>query len=174
MPVQSEHHSHGHAIFPWPQLLVVLSAFLMLLYGMIGFRYSGLPGVPYASRELLGIAVDPLRDLGHLLLGIAGLLCASTLRSARVYGGVLVVVGVVEAVAGSLTGVFGLVPAGPLVMNTGSVVMAVVMVVLGAPAVFGRVRSDMPYERFQRDVENAGRRLTGIRGRSTRRGSDEE
>ena len=62
MPTQSQHHSHGHAVFPWPQLLVVVAAFLLLLYGLLGFRYSGLPGLLAASGELLGIGVDPLRD----------------------------------------------------------------------------------------------------------------
>ncbi|MBP2371774.1 hypothetical protein [Pseudonocardia parietis] len=80
MPVQSEHHSHGHAVFPWPQLLVLLTEFALLLYGMLGFRYSGLP-VPRPAG-LLGVAVDPIRDVAHLVLGVAGLLCATRLSAA--------------------------------------------------------------------------------------------
>ncbi|SFO43655.1 protein of unknown function [Pseudonocardia ammonioxydans] len=173
MPVQSEHHSHGHAVFPWPQLLVLLTAFALLLYGMIGFRYSGLPGVPEASRELLGVAVDPLRDVAHLVLGVVGLLCATRLSAARAYGWVLLVVGAVEALLCLLTGVFGVLPSGPLNTNGGSVAVAVVFVVLGVVAALGPARRQMPYLGLQRSVEKTGRRLVGLRGRSRRSQSDE-
>ncbi|MBP2372061.1 DUF4383 domain-containing protein [Pseudonocardia parietis] len=173
MPVQSEHHSHGHAVFPWPQLLMLLTGCAMLLYGMVGFRYSGLPGVPEASRELLGIAVDPIRDVIHLVLGVAGLLCATRLSAARAYGWVLLVVGAVEVLVCLLIGVFGVLPSGPFVTNVGSVVAAVVFGVLGLVVALGRVRQEMPYGGLQRGMEQTGRRLVGLRGRSRRSQSDE-
>ncbi|MBN9799011.1 DUF4383 domain-containing protein [Pseudonocardia alni] len=173
MPTQSQHHSHGHAVFPWPQLLVVLAAFLLLLYGLLGFRYSGLPGLPAASGELLGIGVDPLRDLVHLVLGVAGLPCATRLPWARGFGVVLMLLGAAEVLLGLLTGVFRLVPAGPFATNAGSVLVGVLLLVLGAVAVFGRAFSDAPYAGLQRGVEAAGRRVTGLRDRSVHAGTDD-
>lgn len=163
MPTQSEHHSHGHAVFPWPQLFVLLTALAVLLYGLLGYRYSGLPGVPAASGELLGIAVDPVRDTVHLVVGVVGMLCASKLRASRAYGWVLLVVGTLEVVVGLLVVVFGVLPPGPLVMNVGSVVAAAVIAVLGLAAALGRARSEMPYRKLQQGVERSGRRLVGFR-----------
>ncbi|MBC3192310.1 DUF4383 domain-containing protein [Pseudonocardia sp. C8] len=163
MPVQSEHHSHGHARFPWPQLLVLVTALVMVLYGLIGFRYSGMPGTPPGSNELLGAAVDPIRNIVHLAVGVAGMPCAANLVATRVYGWALLVLGGVEALAGLLTGVLAVLPSGPFAFNLGTVLVAVAYAVLGALAALGRVRSDMPYDRLQAGIEGTGRRVIGLR-----------
>lgn len=66
---------------------------LFLLAGIAGFFVTGFDNVAEHTNEtLLGFEVNPLHNLVHLAIGIAGLVMARTLRTARVFGWVLVVV----------------------------------------------------------------------------------
>lgn len=158
MPTESQHHSHGAAPFPWPQLTVLIVGFLYVLFGLVGFWVSGFGAADpvQGPHYLLGIEVSTLRNLVHLAVGLVGAACATRMPAARGYGWLLLVVGVVEAVFG----VVALVSPGidPLGMNLPALVVALVTAVLGLVIALGRAHSEVPYDRLQAGAERAGRR----------------
>jgi hypothetical protein len=65
--------------------LVVGAAFT--LAGLAGFLVTGFDDFADETDEtLLGFAVNPLHNIVHLVIGLAGLALWSKLRSARLYG----------------------------------------------------------------------------------------
>lgn len=66
---------------------------LFLLAGIAGFFITGLDGFAAHNPDqtLLGLAVNPLHNIVHLLAGVAGLLLATSHRGAKTYGWILVV-----------------------------------------------------------------------------------
>jgi hypothetical protein len=77
----------------WPQAVAVLVGVLFTIIGIVGFAATGLDG--FASHEtpdeLFGMAVNPLQNLVHLGVGVAGIVLSSRLSRARVYGWALVI-----------------------------------------------------------------------------------
>jgi hypothetical protein len=157
MPTQSENASHGHAPFPWVQLATLIVGAVLFLYGMIGYFFTGFTPLPPTEHgpTLLGMELNPLRTTLYLLLGIAGMGCASKKRTARAYGWLLAAVGVICAGFGVVT---MLVPGTDVLsMNMASTLASVGLAVVGLVIALGRVRRNAPYGPLQRAVTRAGR-----------------
>ena len=83
--------------------LALLVGALFTVLGVAGFVVTGVDSFAEPTGEtLLGFGVNPLHNVVHLVLGIAGLAMAWSLSAARAYGWVL-------AVGYGLVLVFGLV-----------------------------------------------------------------
>ncbi|HEY3260056.1 MAG TPA: DUF4383 domain-containing protein [Pseudonocardiaceae bacterium] len=76
----------------WPQAVAVLVGVLFVIIGVVGFAATGLDG--FAAHgvpdRLFGLAVNPLQNLVHLAIGVAGIVLSNRLPRTRVYGWVLV------------------------------------------------------------------------------------
>jgi uncharacterized membrane protein YuzA (DUF378 family) len=74
------------------QYLALAVGALYTLAGLAGFLVTGFDDFAEETEEtLLGFAVNPLHNIVHLVIGLAGLALWSRLSSARVYGWALVV-----------------------------------------------------------------------------------
>jgi hypothetical protein len=76
-----------------PQTLALVVGGLFLLIGLAGFFVTGFDGWTEhdPDQTLLGFAVNPLHNVVHVLIGVAGLVFARTDGLARVFGWLLVV-----------------------------------------------------------------------------------
>ena len=62
-----------------------------LLVGILGFFVTGFDNFASESNEtLLGFEVNPLHNIVHIAIGVAGIVLARTLATARTYGWLLV------------------------------------------------------------------------------------
>lgn len=75
-----------------PQLLALVIGALFLLVGIAGFLVTGFEGwfEHDPNQTLLGFAVNPLHNVVHLAIGMAGVALAAKDGSARLYGWLLV------------------------------------------------------------------------------------
>ena len=79
---------------PWPQLLALAFGAIYLLVGVAGFFITGFDN--FASNEqehemLLFFAINPLHNIVHILIGVAGLALSRTLAGAKTFGLLLAV-----------------------------------------------------------------------------------
>lgn len=76
-----------------PQWLALAVGVAFTLTGVAGFLVTGFDGWTEhdPDQTLLGFAVNPLHNVVHLLIGVAGLVLSRTDGSARLYGWLLVV-----------------------------------------------------------------------------------
>lgn len=93
-----------------PQLLALVFGVIYLLVGLVGFLITGFdnfaaPTTPPSEEALLGFALNPLHNIAHILIGVAGIALSRTLSGARSYGWAL-------AVIYGVLFIFGLVVAG--------------------------------------------------------------
>jgi hypothetical protein len=73
------------------QGLAAVVGALFLIIGIAGFFVTGFDDFAEATGEtLLGFGVNPLHNVVHIIIGLAGLVLARTLREARVFGWILV------------------------------------------------------------------------------------
>jgi hypothetical protein len=83
----------GTGARPWPQILALVFGAVYLLVGIIGFFITGFDN--FAGNEqhemLLFFMINPLHNIVHIVIGLAGLLLARTLAGARTYGWLLAV-----------------------------------------------------------------------------------
>ncbi|HVD28454.1 MAG TPA: DUF4383 domain-containing protein [Mycobacteriales bacterium] len=84
----------GTGARPWPQLLALVFGAVYLLVGIVGFFVTGFDN--FAGNDqpdaLLGIfMINPLHNIVHIVIGVAGLVLARTLAGARTYGWLLAV-----------------------------------------------------------------------------------
>jgi Domain of unknown function (DUF4383) len=125
---------------PWPQILALVFGAVYLLVGIVGFFVTGFDN--FASNDqhetLLGFMINPLHNIVHILVGLAGLLLARTLAGARTYGWLL-------AVAYAAVFVYGLIAAGEswdfLNINAADNVLHLVTALVGLAIALGPVRS---------------------------------
>jgi hypothetical protein len=84
------HDTGGRTV---PQLLSLAFGAVYLLVGIVGFFITGFDD--FASHgtgeSLLIFAINPLHNIVHIVIGVAGLLLARTLSGARTYGWLLAV-----------------------------------------------------------------------------------
>jgi hypothetical protein len=126
-----ETESPGPAQFPWPQLAAMIMGLALVLFGVFGFWPTAFSTFAEGDggRMFLGIQVSPLRNIIHLVLGVAGLVCATRIPASRTYGWVLAFAGVVMAafgIVGLLRPQFDM-----LSMNVPAVVVSAVIALLG-------------------------------------------
>ena len=86
-----------------PQLLALVIGVVYTLVGILGFFVTGFDNFAQANtnESLLGFEINPLHNIVHLAIGLAGIALSRTLASARTYGWLL-------AVGYGATFVFGL------------------------------------------------------------------
>src|SRR3954465_14857517 len=93
----------GTGARPWPQIVALAFGVVYLLVGVVGFFITGFDN--FAGNEqhesLLGFMINPLHNIVHIVIGLAGLLLARTLAGARTYGWLLAV-GYAEGFASGL------------------------------------------------------------------------
>jgi hypothetical protein len=76
----------------WPQMLAMAIGVVFTLIGVIGFFITGFDDFAgHTGESLLGFMINPLHNVVHLLIGVAGLALARTLSGARTYGWLLAV-----------------------------------------------------------------------------------
>src|SRR3954469_2636471 len=78
---------------PWPQILALVFGAVYLLVGIVGFFVTGFDNFADNSQHemLLFFMINPLHNVVHIVIGLAGLLLARTLTGARTYGWLLAV-----------------------------------------------------------------------------------
>jgi hypothetical protein len=76
-----------------PQWLALATGAVFTVVGLAGFAVTGFEGwtAHDPDQTLLGFAVNPLHNVVHLLIGVAGLWLARSESSARTYGWLLAV-----------------------------------------------------------------------------------
>ena len=75
------------------QILALLIGAVYLLVGLAGFLVTGFSGWTEHdhSQTLLGFAVNPLHNIVHIAVGLAGLALARSVGGARTFGWLLLV-----------------------------------------------------------------------------------
>jgi hypothetical protein len=74
----------------WPQMLALAIGAIYTLVGIIGFFITGFDDfAAHTNEALLGFSINPLHNIVHLLIGVAGIALARTLGGARTYGWLL-------------------------------------------------------------------------------------
>ena len=126
---------------PWPQLLALIFGAVYLLVGIIGFFVTGFDNFAGNSQHemLVGLfMINPLHNVVHIVIGVAGLVLARTLAGARSYGWLL-------AVLYAVLFVYGLIAVGKswdfLNINAGDNVLHILTALVGLVIALAPVRS---------------------------------
>jgi hypothetical protein len=85
--------TNGTGARPWPQTLALAFGAVYLLVGIVGFFVTGFDDFAGNSQHemLLFFMINPLHNIVHIVIGVAGLLLARSLAGARTYGWLLAV-----------------------------------------------------------------------------------
>jgi hypothetical protein len=95
----------GRGLTP-PQMLALAIGAIYTLIGIVGFFITGFDDfAAHTDEALLGFSINPLHNIVHIIIGVAGLALFRTLAGARTYGWLL-------AVGYGATFVYGLFAAG--------------------------------------------------------------
>ena len=89
----------GHRGMTWPQQLALAFGVIYTLIGIIGFFITGFGdffgnvngATMHHDERLLGFMINPMHNLVHVLIGVAGIALSRTLKGARTYGWLLAV-----------------------------------------------------------------------------------
>ena len=78
---------------PWPQMLGLAFGAIYLLVGIVGFFITGFSGFASSDHDatLIVFDINPLHNIVHLLVGVAGLALSRTLAGAKTFGLLLAV-----------------------------------------------------------------------------------
>jgi uncharacterized membrane protein YuzA (DUF378 family) len=129
----------GTATRTWPQVLALVFGVVYLLVGIVGFFVTGIDNFAGHGQDemLLGFMINPLHNIVHIVIGLAGLLLARTLAGARTYGWLL-------AVGYAAAFVYGLIAVGKswdfLNINAADNVLHIATAVVGLVIALGPVR----------------------------------
>jgi hypothetical protein len=131
----------------WPEWLALAFGAIYLLIGIIGFFITGFdnffgnetpPGAHHVDQNLLGFMINPMHNVVHILIGVAGLALARTLAGARTYGWLL-------AVGYGAAFVYGLIAVGKdwdfLNLNAADNVLHIATALVGLVIALGPVRN---------------------------------
>jgi uncharacterized protein DUF4383 len=128
----------------WPQTLALAFGVIYLLVGIVGFFITGFDG--FVSNRaadgnddmLLFFMINPLHNVVHIVIGLAGILLSRTLAGARTYGWLL-------AVGYGAAFVYGLLAAGKdwdfLNINAADNVLHIATAVIGLVIALGPVNN---------------------------------
>jgi hypothetical protein len=125
---------------PWPQILALVFGAVYLLVGIVGFFVTGFDDFAGNSQHemLLVFMINPLHNIVHIVIGVAGLLLARTLAGARTYGWLL-------AVGYAAAFVYGLIAVGEswdfLNINAADNVLHLLTALVGLVIALGPVRT---------------------------------
>jgi hypothetical protein len=84
----------GTATRTWPQVLALVFGVVYLLVGIVGFFVTGFDDFAGNAQHemLIGLfMINPLHNIVHIVIGLAGIALARTLAGARSYGWLLAV-----------------------------------------------------------------------------------
>ena len=83
----------GTGARPWPQILALVFGAVYLLVGIIGFFITGFDNFAGNAQDemLLFFMINPLHNIVHIVIGLAGIALSRTLAGARTYGWLLAV-----------------------------------------------------------------------------------
>jgi hypothetical protein len=131
----------------WPQMAALAVGAIYTLIGVIGFFVTGFDDFAADTGDsMLGFMINPLHNVVHLLIGIAGLLLGRTLAGTRTYGWLL-------AVGYGAAFVYGLFAVGKdwdfLALNWADNILHLVTALLGAAIALGPVRTGVGDRRIQ-------------------------
>jgi uncharacterized membrane protein YeaQ/YmgE (transglycosylase-associated protein family) len=130
----------------WPQQLALAFGVIYTLIGVIGFFITGFGdffgnanGMTMEHDEtLLGFMINPMHNVVHILIGLAGIALSRTLPGARTYGWLL-------AVGYGAAFVYGLIAVGEswdfLNLNWADNILHLVTAVVGAVIALGKVHT---------------------------------
>ena len=136
----------GHRGMTWPQQLALAFGVIYTLIGIIGFFLTGFGdffgnanGMTMEhDQTLLGFMINPMHNVVHILIGLAGIALSRTLSGARTYGWLL-------AVGYGAAFVYGLVAIGEdwdfLNLNWADNVLHLVTAVVGVVIALGKVHT---------------------------------
>ncbi len=131
----------GTARREWPQLASLVIGVVYLLIGIVGFFITGFDNfASHTDETLLGFEINPLHNIVHILVGVAGIALSRTLRTARTYGWLL-------AVAYGATFLYGLFAAGRedavnfLSLNAADNILHLLSALAGLAIALGPVRT---------------------------------
>jgi hypothetical protein len=142
MAASADHAGTGRAGKTWPELLALAFGAIYLLVGIVGFFITGFDNFADNSQHemLLFFMINPLHNIVHIVIGVAGLVLARTLAGARAYGWLL-------AVGYAAAFVYGLIAVGKswdfLNINAADNVLHLATAVVGLVIALGPVRSDV-------------------------------
>jgi hypothetical protein len=145
--MSEESQEPGPARFAWQQLTTLLLGAVYLLLGILGFFFlrdtspTSLAGTD-TGDVMLGLELNAITNLVHLVIGIAGLICTTTLGRSRGYGVGLVVVGAVLFVLGVVA--VGNTAINVLSLNWGDNILHLVTALVGLGIAVGPVRRPAP------------------------------
>jgi hypothetical protein len=75
-----------------PQILALVIGAVYTLVGILGFFVTGFGDFAgHTDKTLIGFEINPLHNIVHLAIGLAGLALFRTLRTTRTYGWLLAV-----------------------------------------------------------------------------------
>ncbi len=77
----------------WPQTLALAFGVVYLLVGIVGFFVTGFDNFADNAQDemLLIFMINPLHNIVHIVIGLAGIALSRTLSGARTYGWLLAV-----------------------------------------------------------------------------------
>ncbi|MGY1652322.1 DUF4383 domain-containing protein [Geodermatophilus sp. SYSU D01119] len=128
----------------WPQMLALAFGVIYLLVGIVGFFITGFDG--FVSNRtadgnddmLLFFMINPLHNIVHIVIGLAGIALSRTLSGARTYGWLL-------AVGYGAAFVYGLIAVGKdwdfLNINAADNVLHIATAVIGLVIALGPVNN---------------------------------
>ena len=127
----------------WPQMLALAFGVVYLLVGVVGFFITGFDGFVSNRTDgnmdtLLVFMINPLHNIVHIVIGLAGIALSRTLAGARTYGWLL-------AVGYGAAFVYGLIAAGQdwdfLNINAADNVLHIATAVVGLVMALGPVNT---------------------------------
>jgi hypothetical protein len=124
----------------WPQMLALAFGVVYLLVGVIGFFITGFDAFADNTQDemLLFFMINPLHNIVHIVIGLAGIALSRTLAGARTYGWLL-------AVGYGAAFVYGLIAAGQdwdfLNINAADNVLHIATAVVGLVMALGPVNT---------------------------------
>ena len=124
----------------WPELLALTFGAVYLLVGIVGFFITGFDNFADNSQHemLLFFMINPLHNIVHIVIGVAGLALARTLAGARRYGWLL-------AVGYAAAFIYGLIAMGKdwdvLNINAADNVLHILTALVGLVIALGPVRT---------------------------------
>ncbi|MGY1670623.1 DUF4383 domain-containing protein [Geodermatophilus sp. SYSU D00710] len=77
----------------WPQTLALVFGVVYLLVGIVGFFITGFDAFADNTQDemLLIFMINPLHNIVHIVIGLAGIALSRTLAGARTYGWLLAI-----------------------------------------------------------------------------------
>jgi hypothetical protein len=85
----ASHDTRGRTV---PEMLGLAFGAIYLLVGIVGFFVTGFDDFAgHTDETLLIFDINPLHNIVHLLIGVAGLLLSRTLSGARTFGWLLAI-----------------------------------------------------------------------------------